>query len=99
MKYVEDAEDPTNKRVGFIKRHWRWFAVVGAVGGVVLMATWSPPQPTLASYQLAAERGEAWAQYWLGYLYDHGERVPEDEVDTSTTAPADVSPMATGVSA
>jgi len=38
----------------------------------------APYSKTIAEWRAAAEEGEAWAQYSLGYLYDNGEGVPED---------------------
>ena len=32
-------------------------------------------------YRQAAERGEAWAQYNLGLMYDNGDGVPEDDTE------------------
>ena len=31
-------------------------------------------------FRLAAEQGDAWGQYALGFMYDYGEGLPDDYV-------------------
>ena len=44
--------------------------------------TWSPEE--IAEDRAGAEKGEAWAQYNLGVLYDKGYGVPEDDATAVT---------------
>ena len=67
------------------QRHFvtRWLGALGVILSVVSQGTTSA-QTSLAATRQSAEQGDAAAQYYLGFSYDYGLGVPQDDAQALT---------------